>query len=127
MLIDEVREFLNDYFDVLQTQEMALFDRVFHQDCVLYSAQDGAVVVRPYAAYKEMVQARKAPAELGSPRDEQLLMVDFLSETMVTVKVRLRLFDNIMIDHLNLMKQDGRWMIYAKHFYKQGVAQQVPQ
>ena len=31
-------------------------------------------------------------------------------------KVQLRLFDNIMVDHLNLMKVDGRWTIMAKHF-----------
>jgi len=45
-------------------------------------------------------------------------MVDLLSPTMAVVKVRLRLFDNIMEDHLNLMKHDGRWMIYAKHYYR---------
>jgi hypothetical protein len=47
MLIDEIRSFLTDYFDVLQTQDMAMFDRVFHKDCVLYSQQDNAMVVRP--------------------------------------------------------------------------------
>ena len=122
MLIDELRAFLNDYFEVLQTQDMALFDRVFHQDCVLYSAQDGQLVVRPYAVYREMVQGRKSPASGGYPRDEQVLMMDVLSPTMATVKVRLRLFDSIMEDHLNLMHHEGRWMIYAKHFTRAGSA-----
>ena len=122
MLIDDIRAFLNDYFEVLQTQDMALFDRVFHQDCVLYSVQDGQCVVRPYGVYREMVQSRKSPAEGGYPRDEQVLMMDVLSPTMVTVKVRLRLFDSIMEDHLNLMLHDGRWMIYAKHFTRAGSA-----
>lgn len=122
MLIDELRAFLNDYFEVLQTQDMALFDRVFHKDCVLYSAQDGQCVVRPCAVYREMVQARKSPAEGGYPRDEQVLMMDVLSPAMATVKVRLRLFDNIMEDHLNLMCHEGRWMIYAKHFTRAGSA-----
>lgn len=123
MLIDEIREFLADYFEVLQTQDMALFDRVFHKGCVLYSQQDGALVVRPYAAYREMVQGREAPAAGNFPRSEELLMLDVLSPSMVTVKVRLRLFNNIMEDHLNLMKDDGRWMVYAKHFYRTGTAQ----
>ena len=122
MLIDELRAFLNDYFEVLQTQDMALFDRVFHQDCVLYSAQDGQLVVRPYAVYREMVQGRKSPASGGYPRDEQVLMMDVLSPTMATVKVRLRLFDNIMEDHLNLMHHEGRWRVYAKHFTRAGSA-----
>lgn len=122
MLIDEIRAFLSDYFDVLQTQDMALFDRVFSPDCVLYSEQDGALVVRPYAAYRTMVQGREAPALGHFPRSEELLMLDVLSPTMVTVKVRLRLFNNIMEDHLNLMKHEGRWMVYAKHFYRVGAA-----
>ena len=122
MPIDELRLFLADYFEVLQTQDMALFDRVFHKDCVLYSQQDGQLVVRPYAAYREMVQGRQAPAAGGYPRNEQVLMMDVLSPTMAVVKVRLRLFDNIMEDHLNLMHHEGRWMIYAKHFHRVGTA-----
>ena len=118
MLIDEIRAFLKDYFEVLQTQDMDLFDRVFHKDCVLYSQQDDALVVRPFAAYRSMVHGRQSPASKGAPRAEQVLLVDFLSPTMAVVKVRLRLFDNIMKDHLNLMKHEGRWMIYAKHFYR---------
>lgn len=122
MLIDEIRSFLTDYFDVLQTQDMAMFDRVFHKDCVLYSQQDNAMVVRPFAAYRTMVQGREAPAVGNFPRSEELLMADVLSPTMAVVKVRLRLFNNIMEDHLNLMKHEGRWMIYAKHFTRVGSA-----
>jgi len=122
MLIDDLRLFLADYFEVLQTQDIALFDKVFHKDCVLYSQQDGQQVVRPFAVYREMVQGRKSPASGCYPRDEQILMLDLLSPTMALIKVRLRLFDNIMEDHLNLMHHDGQWMIYAKHFYKVGSA-----
>ena len=122
MLLDEIRALLNDYFEVLQTQDMALFDRIFHTDCVLYSQQDGQLVVRPYAVYREMVQGRQSPAVQGFERQEEVLLIDVLSPTMVTVKVQLRLFDNIMEDHLNLMKHEGRWMIYAKHFTRAGIA-----
>jgi hypothetical protein len=123
MLMNEIQAFLDDYFEVLQTQDMALFDRVFHPSAVLYSAQDGAVVVRPMPAYREIVQQRLSPQSKGAPRQEEVLMVDLLSPTMAVVKVRLRLFDNIMEDHLNLMKHDGRWMIYAKHYYRAATVQ----
>ena len=122
MLIDDLRAFLADYFEVLQTQDMALFDRVLHQDCVLYSQQDGQLVVRPFAAYREMVQGRQSPASGAYPRGEQILLLDVLSPTMALVKVRLRQFDHIMEDHLNLMLHQGRWMIFAKHFYRVGSA-----
>lgn len=116
MLIDEVRGFLAGYFEVLQTQDMALFDQVFHPGCVLYSQQDGQLTVRPFAAYREMVSQRQSPASQGSPRQEEVLLIDVLSPTMVTAKVRLRLFNNTMEDHLNLMKHEGQWRVYAKHF-----------
>ena len=122
MHLDEVRSFLDRYFEVLQTQEMALFDAVFHKDCVLYSQQDDTLVVRHFSAYRELIQGRKSAASEGFPRNEQVLMLDFLSPTMAAVKVRLRLFDNIVDDHLNLMKHDGQWMVYAKHYYRVGSA-----
>ncbi len=122
MLIDDIREFLADYFEVLQTQDMDLFDRVFHKDCVLYSQQDGALVVRPFAAYRAMVQGRQSPAAGGHPRSEEVLATDLLSPTMAMVKVRLQLFGSIMEDHLNLMKHEGRWQVYAKHFTRAGSA-----
>lgn len=121
-MIEEINEFLRVYFDVLQTQDMEVFDRVFHRDCVLYSQQDGVLVVRPFEVYRKMVEWRQSPAAGGYPRDEQVLMIDVLSPSMAMAKVRLRLFDNIMEDHLNLMKHEGQWMIYAKHFYRAGSA-----
>jgi hypothetical protein len=122
MCIDEIRLFLKDYFEVLQSQDMALFDQVFHPTCVLYSAQNGDVVVRPFEVYKDMVKGRASPASQNSPRDDHILMIDMLSDEMAMAKVQLRLFDSIMIDHLNLMKINGQWIIMAKHFSRKGSA-----
>lgn len=114
----DIQAFLNDYFDVLQDQDLAKFDRVFHPGCVLYSAQDGAVVVRPFAQYRAMVQQRQSPQSLKSPRRDEILSIDVLSPEMAMAKVRLRLFDNIMEDYLNLLKVDGKWTIVAKLFHR---------
>ena len=118
MVFDEIRTLLANYFNVLQNQELELFDRVFHKSCVLYSQQDGKTIVRPYAEYRAMIAARTAPAIHGSRRHDEILVIDLLSDEMAMVKVRLRLFDNTMVDHLNLMKVDGNWMIFAKHFHR---------
>jgi hypothetical protein len=122
MVTDEIRAFLNDYFDVLQNQDMTLFDRVFHADCVLYSTQDGQTVVRPYKVYRDMVQGRASPESVKAPRHDTILMLDVLSDEMALAKVQLRLFDNIMVDYLNLMKVQGRWTVVAKHFWRKGPA-----
>ena len=118
MVVDEIKSMLQNYFDVLQTQEMVKFDKVFYPKCVLYSAQDGVIVARTFDEYRAMVQGRKSPQSLGSPRSDEVLMIDVISTEMALAKVRLRLFDNIMVDYLNLMKIDGQWMVVAKHFHR---------
>jgi hypothetical protein len=122
MIHDEIRAFLSNYFDVLQNQDMALFDQVFHSQCVLYSSQDGKTVVRNYQVYRDMVSGRASPASLNSPRHDQIMMIDVLSDEMALAKVELRLFDNIMVDYLNINKVDGKWIIVAKHFTRKGSA-----
>ena len=42
-----IKKLIEDYFDVMHFQDMNLFDKVFHKDCVLYSAQGGELSIRP--------------------------------------------------------------------------------
>jgi hypothetical protein len=37
----KIIQLLDNYFDVMHHQDMEIFDRVFHQNCTLYSAQQG--------------------------------------------------------------------------------------
>ena len=122
MIVNEIHHFLKDYFDVLQNQNMVLFDKVFHKDCVLYSAQNGQTIVRPYLFYRDMVQGRASPESVNAPRHDTVLMIDVLSDEMALAKVQLRLFDSIMQDYLNLMKINGEWTVAAKHFTRVGPA-----
>ncbi|WP_405165396.1 nuclear transport factor 2 family protein [Nocardia sp. NBC_01499] len=120
-----IEEMLNDYFDVLYTQNMDLFDRVFHPSAVLYSAQDGVVVVRPRDEYRELMRARRAPEQNGAARDDIVLAIDMLSPEMAMAKVRLRLNDNIMVDYLNLLLVEQRWMIVAKLYHREETSTDV--
>lgn len=122
MIVDEIRDFLDSYFEVLQNQDLALFDRIFYRDCVLYSQQDGITVVRPLPEYRNIVEGRKSPLSGGFARSDEVLMIDVLSQEMALAKVRLRLFDNTVVDYLNLMKINGQWQIVAKHVYREGRA-----
>ncbi|SDR02636.1 Putative lumazine-binding [Chryseobacterium soldanellicola] len=122
MIEKEIRAMLERYFDVLQTQDLNEFDKVFNANCVLYSAQDNNFVVRPFQEYREMVINRKSPVELGSGRKDEVILLDILSDEMAFVKVRLQLFDNIMVDYLNIVKTDGNWSIVSKLFYREGSA-----
>ena len=56
-----IEKLMDNYFDVMHFQDMSLFDKVFHKDCVLYSAQGGELSIRPYAIYREAVATHNPP------------------------------------------------------------------
>lgn len=122
-LDSKIKDLLDRYFDVLYFQDMTEFDKVFHKDCVLYSAQGGELSIRPYAQYREAVANRQSPAEKGEKRDEKILMFDQISPTLALVKPQLELFGGVMQDYLNLVYLDGQWWVMAKMWEKVGDVQ----
>ena len=115
-----IQKLMDDYFEVMHHQDMELFDKVFHKDCCLYSAQGGEISLRPYAIYREAVAARQSPASLGNPRKDEILDFDQISDTLAWVKPQLQMFGGIMQDYLNLVFLDGQWWIMAKMWEKVG-------
>ena len=119
-LPDGIRHLLDDYFDLMHTQDMAVFDRVFHKDSVLFGVVEGQLNVRPYAVYREVVMARQSPAELGNARRDVVLDFDQISNTLAWVKVQLEMFGGVMQDYLNLSYLDGQWWVVAKMWERVG-------
>jgi hypothetical protein len=115
-----IKKLISDYFDVLHFQDMELFDKVFHKDCVLYSAQSGENNIRPYAIYRDAVANRKSPAELVNARNDQVLMFDQISPTLALVKPQLEMFGGVMQDYLNIVFLEGQWWVMAKMWEKVG-------
>ncbi len=115
-----IKTLMANYFDVLHLQDMDLFDKVFHKDCVLYSAQGGELSIRPYKVYRDAVANRQSPAEAGNARHDQVLMFDQVSPTLAFVKPQLEMFGGVMQDYLNLVFLDGQWWIIAKMWEKVG-------
>ncbi|MDP4585982.1 MAG: nuclear transport factor 2 family protein [Microbacteriaceae bacterium] len=115
-----IQRLIADYFEVIHAQDMDLFDRVFHKNCVLYSAQGGSLSIRPYAVYREAVANRQSPAELGNARADEVLMFDQVSPTLALVKVQLQMFGGVMQDYLNIVFLDGQWWVMAKMWERMG-------
>jgi len=115
-----IKKLIADYFEVLHFQDMALFDKVFHKDCVLYSAQGGTLNIRPYSIYREAVANRQSPHDAGNARNDQVLMFDQISPTLAMVKPQLEMFGGVMQDYLNLVFLDGQWWVMAKMWEKVG-------
>jgi hypothetical protein len=119
---EEVKSLMHDYFEVMYTQNLQIFDKVFHPSCVLYNAQDGKIDLTSVAQYRESVKNRKSPKELNSPRDETILAVEVFSNEMANIKTRYRMYDNMMYVNLTLLKSDEGWQIAAKMWTRVGPA-----
>ena len=115
-----IEAMLSDYFDAMHTQDMEKFDRVFHKDVVLYSAQTGELNIRPYVVYREAVVNRESPQSKGEARNEKIIMIDEISDTAALAKVQLEMFGGVMQDYLNLIHIDGRWQIISKIWERVG-------
>lgn len=115
-----IKKLMDDYFEVMHFQDMDKFDKVFHKDCTLYSAQGGEISLRPYAIYRDAVANRQSPAERGEKRDDQILLFDQISPTLALVKAQLIMMNGVMQDYLNLVWIDGQWWILAKMWEKVG-------
>ncbi len=118
-----IAKLIDNYFEVIWAQDLALFDQVFHKDSVLYSSQGGSLSIRPYAIYRDVVAGRVAPADTeGNVRADSVLMFDQVSPTLALVRVQLQMFGGLMQDYLNLVYLDGQWWIMAKMWERVGDA-----
>lgn len=115
-----LKQLMADYFDVMHTQDMVKFDRVFHPQCALYGVVNGELNIRLFDVYRAAVVARQSPAELGEARNEKILDFDQISPTLAWVKPQLEMFGGVMQDYLNLSFLDGKWWIVAKMWEKVG-------
>ena len=115
-----IEKMLGEYFDVMHTQDMVKFDRVFNENVTLYSAQTGELNKRPFDVYREAVVNRESPESKGERRNEKILMIDVLSDTAALAKVQLEMFGGVMQDYLTLIYLDGRWQIISKIWERVG-------
>ncbi|MCC5853748.1 MAG: nuclear transport factor 2 family protein [Alkalimonas sp.] len=105
---------LADYFLLLHTQDLQLYDRVFHHRANLYGSVQGQLNERSASDYRMQLAERASPQERGFERAEQVLWVDYLSDDLALVMVQLSLYGQTMVDYLNLVNVDGEWRIISK-------------
>jgi len=87
----ELTEAVQLYLDLMYDGDVKKFDRVFASTSQLHGFREGKMTCWPAAQYKEVLAGRKSPKALGSPREEQILLLDFASLTQALAKVRVRI------------------------------------
>jgi len=116
-------EAVDIYFRALYACDTSLIDSVFHPASTLFDVDEGTIVVDPYPAWREVVANRASPASVGQERDEQVLLIDWLSDDAAVVRVRLRVLDSIFVDQLSFVRGPEGWRIVAKVWHLEGTVQ----
>ena len=94
-----------------------LLDEVFHPAASLFDVDDEGVRVDPLSAWREVVATRPSPAAAGQRREDEVVAVLWLSADCATVHVRLRVLDEIFVDHLSFVRDGASFRIVAKTWH----------
>ena len=114
---------INVYFDAIYYCDVTKLDKVFHTAASLFDADEGPIFVDPIASFRQDVATRPSPASVEQKREEEIILIDFLSPKCALVKLRLRAHDNIFVDHLNFIQDEtGEWKIVAKVWHLERVS-----
>src|SRR5918999_2223393 len=88
------------YFDLMYDCDTSRLDEVFYRSSHLHGFRDGKMVSWSMDTYREILDRRQAPKSLNSPREDEIILVDFASTTQALVKVPVRLSAMVFVDLL---------------------------
>ncbi|MGL5863019.1 MAG: nuclear transport factor 2 family protein [Phycicoccus sp.] len=108
---------VDTYFRALHACDVTLLDEVFHPSASLFDVDTTQVRVDPLASWRQDVATRPSPAAAGQPREDEVVQVMWLSPDCASVHVRLRVLDEIFVDHLSFVRDEGRFRIVAKTWH----------
>jgi len=105
---------IEDYFNLAYEPASRDFNNVFHPSCVVQWVQEGKLHVLSSQEYAALINGRASPRSTGAPRDEAILSIENISESLSTATVRVRIGNKLFNDHFAMHKVDGRWRIAVK-------------
>lgn len=115
--IEMLTQAVQRYFDLMYDCDTSRFDRVFRATAQLHGFRDSEMAVWPAQEYKEILAGRSSPKSLKSPRQDEILLMDFASATQALVKVRVRINATVFVDYLTYHRIDGEWLITSKGYH----------
>jgi hypothetical protein len=115
--VTSLMEAVQAYFDLMYDCDTSRLNDVFYKSSHLQGFRDGSMVSWSMDVYRDILNRRQSPKSLNSPREDEILLIDFASATQAVVKVRVRLSAMVFIDHLTWHRIEGKWLITSKGFH----------
>ena len=118
---NELLDAIQVYFDALYFCDTNMLNDVFHKTSSLFDADNGTLFVEAIDSFSNDVGGRVSPASKNQSREDEVLMIDWLSPISATVKIRLRAHQNVFVDHLGFVKTEAGWKIVSKIWHLEKV------
>jgi len=112
--LDDLNAAIDTYFQGIHTCDVTKLDDVFHPQSSLFDADNGDIFVEPIDSFRGDVAGRSSPDSVGQELEAEILMIDYLSPSSATVKIRIRAHQNVFVDHLGFVKGSAGWKIVSK-------------
>ena len=112
---------IETYFDAIYFCDVEKLDQVFHKTSSLFDVDAGKILTDPIASFRQDVASRPSPASKHQKREEEIIMIDWLSKDAATVKIRLRAHQNVFVDHLCFVRGENGWEIVSKVWHLESV------
>lgn len=112
--LDDLSTAIETYFQAIHDCDVTKLDDVFHPQSSLFDADNGDIFVEPIGSFRTDVAGRTSPHSAGQDMEAEILMIDFLSPSSATVKIRIRAHQNVFVDHLGFVKGSAGWKIVSK-------------
>lgn len=112
--IQAVIALIEDYFNLAYEPKSRDFNKIFHPTCLVQWVQEGQLNTLSSRDYAALINGRLSPQSTGAPRDEAILSMENISDSLSTATVRVRIGQKLFNDHFVLHKVEGSWLITTK-------------
>jgi hypothetical protein len=105
---------IEDYFNLAYEPKSRDFNKVFHPSCLVQWLNEGQLATLSSPDYAALINGRPSPQSTGAPRDEAILSMENISDSLSTATVRARVGNKLFNDHFVMQKVESRWLITNK-------------
>ena len=109
-----VAALIDDYFNLAHEPQSRDFHQVFHPSCLVQWLQDGELQTLSSTDYAALIHGRPSPGSTDSPREEAILSMAHISDSLSTATVKVRIGKKLFNDHFVMHEVEGRWSITNK-------------
>jgi hypothetical protein len=109
-----VAALIDDYFHLAYEPKSRDFHQVFHPSCLVQWLQDGELQTLSSTDYAALIRGRPSPGSTDSPREEAILSMAHISDSLSTAIVKVRIGQKLFNDHFVMHEVEGRWSITNK-------------